>query len=289
MRRPPIDPENAVVVVTGAAGGIGSSVAHALHARGARVVLVDLVQDDVDAVARRLGATRVLAMAADVTDQAAVDHVFSVTQREFGRVDAVFANAGISSGNRAYTVSSAPDGVFERVIAVNLGGVWNTVRAGLPMILESRGHILVTSSTYAYVNGAVNAPYAASKAAVEQLGRSLRVELAAHGATAGVLYPGWVATPIAEVAFGADDLATKLVAHAFPRPLHRPVSAAVVGRAVARGIERRSASIQVPKRWIPVSALRGLINPVFDRSLAGDETLRDLIHQVERRSGTAQP
>lgn len=284
MRRSTIDPENAVVVVTGAAGGIGSSVAHALHARGARVVLVDLSQDDVDTAAGRLGATRVLAVAADVTDKAAMDDVFAATQREFGRVDAVFANAGISSGNRAYTVSSAPDGIFERVIAVNLGGVWNTVRAGLPMILESRGHILVTSSTYAYVNGAVNAPYAASKAAVEQLGRSLRVELAPHGATAGVLYPGWVATPIAEVAFGADGLATELVAHAFPRPLHRPVSAAVVGRAVVRGIERRSASIQVPKRWIPVSALRGLINPVFDRSLAGDATLGELIRQVERRT-----
>lgn len=284
MRRSTIDPENAVVVVTGAAGGIGSSAAHALHARGARVVLVDLSQDDVDAVAARLGSTNALAMAADVTDKAAMDDVFAATQHEFGRVDAVFANAGISSGNRAYTVGSAPDGIFERVIAVNLGGVWNTVRAGLPMILESGGHILVTSSTYAYLNGAVNAPYAASKAAVEQLGRSLRVELAAHGATAGVLYPGWVATPIAEVAFGADSLATELVAHAFPRPLHRPVSPALVGRAVVRGIERRSASIQVPKRWIPMSALRGLINPVFDRSLAGDETLRDLIRQVERRT-----
>ncbi len=61
-----------------------------------------------------------------------MDDVFAATQHEFGRVDAVFANAGISSGNRAYTVGSAPDGIFEHVIAVNLGGVWNTVRAGLP-------------------------------------------------------------------------------------------------------------------------------------------------------------
>ena len=245
MKRPPIDLTGAVVVITGAAGGIGSAVGTSLHQRGARVVLVDLDQDRVDAVADRLGPARTLALGADVTEKSAMDDVFAAARDRFTRVDVAFANAGISSGNTAHTVNTVPDGVFERVIAVNLGGVWNTVRAALPAILASRGHVLITSSTYAYVNGVVNVPYAASKAAVEQLGRSLRVELAGRGASAGVLYPGWVATPIADVAFGADDLATQLVAHAFPAPLHRPLSPIAVARAVTRGIERRSPSIHI--------------------------------------------
>lgn len=283
MKRQRIDPAGAVVVITGAAGGIGSAVATSLHQRGAHVVLVDLHQDAVDAVADRLGAARTLALGADVTDNAAMEHVFALTRERFTRVDVAFANAGISSGDAAFTVSTTPEGVFERVIAVNLGGVWNTVRAALPSILESRGHVLITSSTYAYVNGVANVPYAASKAAVEQLGRALRVELAGRGASAGVLYPGWVKTPIADVAFGADDLATQLVAHATPTPLLRPISPTIVASAVARGIERRSPSIQVPKRWAPVAALRGILNPLIDGKLARDDTFQDLIRRVELR------
>ena len=278
-----VDLRDAVVVITGAAGGIGSAVATALHQRGACVVLVDLTQDAVDAVAERLGPTRTLAVCADVTDKAAMDDVFTRVRARFARVDVAFANAGISSGDTAYTVNTVPEGVFERVIAVNVGGVWNTVRAAQPDILESRGHVLITSSTYAYLNGVANVPYAASKAAVEQIGRALRVELAARGASAGVLYPGWVATPIANVAFGGDDLATQLVSRAFPAPLLRPVSPDTVASAVVRGIERRSPSIQVPRRWAPMFALRGVINPLVDRTLARDRIFADLLNRVELR------
>ncbi|MHA3022335.1 SDR family NAD(P)-dependent oxidoreductase [Mycobacterium sp. BMJ-28] len=283
MKQPPIDLTGAVIVITGAAGGIGSAVGASLHQRGACVVLVDRHQDAVDCVADGLGPARTLALAADVTDKSALDDVFAAARDRFTRVDVAFANAGISSGNTAHTANSVPDGVFEQVIAVNLVGVWNTVRAALPAILESRGHVLITSSTYAYVNGVANIPYAASKAAVEQLGRSLRVELAGRGASAGVLYPGWVATPIADVAFGADDLATRLVAHAFPAPLHRPVSPVAVARAVTRGIERRSPSIQVPKRWRTFSALRGVLNPLIDSKLARDDTFQNLLRGMELR------
>ncbi|MCX2715358.1 SDR family NAD(P)-dependent oxidoreductase [Mycolicibacterium sp. J2] len=283
MTRHRIDLNGATVVITGAAGGIGSAVATTLHRRGARVVLVDLSQDAVDSVAAGLSAPRTLAMSADVTDKDTMAAVVAAARDRFGGIDVVIANAGISSGNVAFTASTAPDGIFERVLAVNLFGVWNTVRAALPSIREARGHVLVTSSTYAYVNGAVNIPYAASKAAVEQIGRSLRVELAPHGASAGVLYPGWVATPIADVAFGADDLATQLVARGFPGPLHTPVQAEVIARAVARGIERRAPSIQAPRRWAPVSALRGLLNPVIDGRLARDPEMHRLIRELEQR------
>ncbi|MGV7637292.1 SDR family NAD(P)-dependent oxidoreductase, partial [Mycobacterium kansasii] len=73
---------------------------------------------------------------------------------------------------------------FDRVLAVNLHGVYNTVLAAMPHVLKNNGHLLLTSSVYAFVNGVGVSPYAVAKAGVEQLGRALRVELAPYGATA---------------------------------------------------------------------------------------------------------
>ncbi|MGU3294392.1 SDR family NAD(P)-dependent oxidoreductase [Williamsia sp. M5A3_1d] len=276
--------DGAVVVVTGAAGGIGREVVREVHRRGARVVALDLVQAAVDDAVLGLDPDRVLALRADVTVPADLSDAVERAVARWGRIDVVFANAGISSGDSADTVASVADGVFERVIGVNLMGVWNTVRVALPHVIDARGHVLITSSTYAYLNGMVNAPYAASKAAVEQIGRALRSELAAHGATAGVLYPGWVATPIADVAFGKDELATALIKRAFPRPLLTPIKPRRVGLAVADGIESRSPRIQVPRRWIPVAALRGIVNPLSDAALQRDSTMIGLVREVEDRA-----
>lgn len=277
------DHSGQVVLITGAAGGIGAAVATALHRRGASLVLVDVDSSDLDGVAAALGNDRVATAYADVTQREQLDAAVATALSTFGRLDVVLANAGISSGARASTILSAEDGTFERVIGVNLLGVWNTVRAALPHIVESGGYILLTSSTYAYLNGLANAPYAASKAAVEQLGRALRTELAGTDATAGVLYPGWVSTPIADVAFGGDDIATALVAKAFPTLLRRPISTEKLARGVVRGIERRAPRIQVPGRWIPISLLRGIVNPVSDALLGRDADIIRLTQELDER------
>ena len=272
-----------VVLITGAGGGIGSAVAEALHRRGASIVLVDVPAADLERVSAQLGHSRVAIVRADVTSREQLDNAVATAIEQFGRLDIVIANAGISSGARASTIRSVDDGVFERVIGVNLTGVWNTVRASLPHIVDSGGYILLTASTYAYVNGMANAPYAASKAAVEQLGRALRAELAGTDATAGVLYPGWVSTPIADVAFGGDEIATALVARAFPAPIRRPISTEKLARATVRGIERRAARIQVPGRWIPYSLLRGIINPLSDIILERDAEIARLTAELDGR------
>ena len=272
-----------VVLITGAGGGIGAAVAAALHRRGASIVLVDVPATDLERVSAQLGHSRVAIVRADVTSREHLDNAVATAIEQFGRLDIVIANAGISSGARASTIRSVDDGVFERVIGVNLTGVWNTVRASLPHIVDSGGYILLTASTYAYVNGMANAPYAASKAAVEQLGRALRAELAGTDATAGVLYPGWVSTPIADVAFGGDEIATALVARAFPAPIRRPISTEKLARATVRGIERRAARIQVPGRWIPYSLLRGIINPLSDIILERDAEIARLTAELDGR------
>lgn len=277
------DHSGQVVLITGAAGGIGAAVAEALHRRGASLVLVDVVSSDLDGVAAALGKDRVVFAYADVTQREQLDAAVATALATFGRLDVVLANAGISSGAQASTIRSAEDGIFEKVLGVNLLGVWNTVRAVLPHVVECGGYILLTSSTYAYLNGLANAPYAASKAGVEQLGRALRTELAGTDATAGVLYPGWVSTPIADVAFGGDDIATALVAKAFPTPLRRPISTNKLARGVVRGIERRAPRIQVPGRWIPISLLRGIVNPISDAMLGRNADIIRLTTELDGR------
>lgn len=277
------DHSGQVVLITGAAGGIGAAVAAALHRRGASLVLVDVVSSDLDGVAAALGKDRVVIAYADVTQREQLDAAVATALATFSRLDVVLANAGISSGTQASTIRSAEDGIFEKVLGVNLLGVWNTVRAVLPHVVECGGYILLTSSTYAYLNGLANAPYAASKAGVEQLGRALRTELAGTDATAGVLYPGWVSTPIADVAFGGDDIATALVAKAFPTPLRRPISTNKLARGVVRGIERRAPRIQVPGRWIPISLLRGIVNPISDAMLGRNADIIRLTTELDGR------
>lgn len=281
---PPLHLDGKTILITGAAGGIGAASAAALHARGANIVLADLRQDAVDKVAEYLGRTRTLPLTVDVTDRRSLAAAVEQSVDRFGSLGVVFANAGIAADPPATIATINPD-EFERIIEVDLLGVWRTVRAALPHIINSRGHVLVTASTYAYFNGTVNAPYAMSKAGVEQFGRALRTELAIHGATAGVLYPGWVKTPIARAAFGDNDLVTRMREQLYPRFLGTAIHPDKVAARVASGIEKRSPRIVVPRRWEPISALRGIVNPLTDRALDRNTELHGLLRQLETRTG----
>ena len=152
-----------VILITGAAGGIGAASARALHAAGARIVLTDVSQQSVDEVANQIGGDRVLPLALDVTDRVATDAVVQLVIQRFGGVDVVFANTGIVS-DALTSIAMIDERAFERVIEVNFLGVWRSVRACLPQIIERRGNIMITASIYSYCNGIANAPYVASKA-----------------------------------------------------------------------------------------------------------------------------
>ncbi len=122
------------------------------------------------------------------------------TVERFGGLDVAVANAGIAQATVA-TVRGIPVEEWERVFEVDLLGVWRTVRAALPQIVERQGHIVVTSSVYAFANGVLNSPYAVAKSGVESLGRALRAELTPLGASAGVAYFGWIDTKLVQDAF----------------------------------------------------------------------------------------
>jgi NAD(P)-dependent dehydrogenase (short-subunit alcohol dehydrogenase family) len=277
-----------VVLVTGATGGIGSATARALRARGANLVLTGRRREVLDALAAELGGDDTLAMTLDVTDRDALDAVLLATTERFGGLDVVIANAGVLI-DRPTTIAAADEQEFERVIEVDLLGAWRTVRAALPQIIARRGHVVLTSSIFAYCNGVVNAAYAVSKAGVEQLGRALRAELAPHGATASVLYPGWTDTPMIKAAFGGSPAATEMLRHAYPKALRTPIPPDRIAAATVRGIERRSARIIVPARWIPISLLRGIVNALTDPVLERDPTIKRLILELEQTGEGISP
>jgi NAD(P)-dependent dehydrogenase (short-subunit alcohol dehydrogenase family) len=274
-----------VVLITGAAGGIGAATARQLFARGASLVLTDVQQSAVDDLAQEfaqeLGTLRVLPLALDVTDADATKAVVRKTVEKFGRLDVALANAGISWRGTPGTIMCCDEQEFERIVEVDLLGVWRTIRAALPEVVRNEGQILVTSSVYSFLNGVANAPYAASKAAVEMLTRSLQVELGGSKATASVVYPGWTATAIAKVAFGGNELATRMNETVLPNFLRRPIQPEQMAKAIVRGIESRSTRIIAPARWAPISLLRGMFNAMTDRTLRRNVRFQGLLRELE--------
>lgn len=268
------------VLLTGGASGIGAAAARILVARGARVALVDLDQAGLDAMVHELGSDRARAWSGSVTDRARLDEIVADVLAWTGSLDVCWANAGIAAEPPA-TIATIDEALFERVVEVDLFGVWRTVRACLPAVTEAGGHFLLTASTYAFANGAVNAPYAAAKSAVESFGRSLRGELAGTGTTAGVLYPGWIETPIVQTSRHQDPIAMELTAIGFPGPLGRLIPATDLAEAAVRGIERRAPRTVHPQPWPIYSLLRGLVNPVIDAVFDRHRRVHRLIRELE--------
>jgi NAD(P)-dependent dehydrogenase (short-subunit alcohol dehydrogenase family) len=275
---PPAYPlDGKVALLTGAAQGIGFGTARLMHARGASIAVVDLDQDQAGEAAERIGP-RALAVAADVTDAAAMDAAVSATAEAFGGIDVVVANAGIAPPPR--TMNAMGSEAFERVMDVNLWGVWRTVRATMPHVIERRGHMVLIASIYAFANGVMASPYAAAKAGVEALGRSLRVELAPHGASATIGYFGFVDTKMVQDAF--DDRIARRMEERIPRPLLSRIEPADAAAALVRGVERRAPRVIAPARWRPFFALRGILNPVLDRLMERDAKIADIVREADR-------
>jgi NAD(P)-dependent dehydrogenase (short-subunit alcohol dehydrogenase family) len=285
------DVSGRVALVTGAARGIGYETARLLHDRGASVTVLDLDEDDAQGAAERVGE-RAFGLGADVTDRPAMEAAVEACVERFGGLDVAVANAGIAPPTATARVIDAD--AYERTIEVDLLGVWRTVRAALPQVVERRGHIVVVASVYAFFNGALNSSYALSKAGVEQLGRALRVELAPHGASASVAYFGFIDTRMVRDAF-ADPVAHRFEA-TMPERFTRRLPPSAAGEAVVRGIERRAPRIIAPRWWAVWSALRGIINPLFDMRMERDAQLQDIVREADReeralaqRSGLPAP
>jgi NAD(P)-dependent dehydrogenase (short-subunit alcohol dehydrogenase family) len=273
-----------VAIVTGAARGIGYATATELARRGSIVVVVDLDHDAASAAASGLPGTAI-GLAADVTDRGAMQRVVAEAVERFGGVDVVVANAGIASRGATFRAMSGE--TIDRVLDVNLNGVHRTVTAALPEIVRRRGHVVVVSSVYAFINGVGATPYAMSKAGVEQLGRALRVELAQHGAGASVAYFGFIDTAMVHQALDDDPLGSRLK-EAQPAWLMKRLQPTAAGKAIVAGIERRAPRIIRPRRWAAFSVLRGIVNPLLDRSMTRQAEIQDIARELDKRGDEEQ-
>ena len=272
-----------VALITGGARGIGLGTAQAFTARGARVALLDLEAEEVQRSAAALGSDRAIGIGADVTDATALRAAVATTVQRFGGIDVVVANAGIApTPNTARNMDPVE---FERVIEVDLLGVYRTVWAALPEVVARRGQVVVVSSVYAFLNGMLVSPYAASKAGVEALGRALRSELAPHGASATVAYFGFVDTKMVQDVMDQEDSAGNRQ-DLFPEFIRRRITPAQAGEAVAEAVLRRRARVIAPRYWTALSVLRGVVNPAFDLLTARQQRVQDVIREAESAART---
>lgn len=257
------------IMITGAARGIGAATARALAERGARLLLTDLDAEPLEALAAELaaqsGPDRVLAVVADVCDLRAMEHAVQRGAEAFGRLDSVVANAGIASYGSVAEVDPA---TFKRVLDVNVTGVFHTVRAALPGLVESRGYVLVVSSLAAFAPAPGLAAYNASKAGVEHFASALRLEVAQHGIDVGVAHMAWIDTPLVRDA--KEDLsAFRELVSSLPGPLSRTLPVEDCVDAFVRGLEGRRRRVYVPG----FVRLLGWLKPVVTSRLGEARTL----------------
>lgn len=224
-----------VVVITGASDGIGREMALQLAEQGAWLSLAARDAGKLEQVAAdcRARGGRAIAVPTDVGDQAQCRRLVEATVREYGRIDTLVNNAGVSMWARFDQVTDlAP---FETMMRVNyLGGVYCT-HAALPHLKASRGRIVGVSSLTGRAGVPTRSGYAASKHAMAGFFDSLRIELADEGVTVTMVYPGFVSTGIRQRAYGPDGqpLRSSPVREAevmTPQECARQIIAAAAGR-----------------------------------------------------------
>jgi NAD(P)-dependent dehydrogenase (short-subunit alcohol dehydrogenase family) len=233
---PSFDVSGFGVVVTGGASGIGLAYGEVLAAHGARVTLIDVDERSLDEQVQRLTGEGldVRGAVADVTDHPTLDRVIDEAAAEYGRLDVAFANAGVDSGPGfvgAWAGESRPrdpegaleryeDARWERVIDINLNGVFATVRAAARHMRPRRfGRIVITTSMAStMVEAAIGSAYLAAKAGCRHFMHAAALELAADGITVNAIAPGWFVTNIGG-GHAHEPAAQALMAKAIP--MHR--------------------------------------------------------------------
>jgi len=231
------------VLITGAARGIGALTARRLHERGAHVALLGLEPDLLAEVAAT--CDHAPWFECNVADRAQMGKAVEAAVDKLGGLDVAIANAGIGA---QMTLIDGDAAVWDATFAVNLMGTYNLVRAAGPHVSHPQGYFLVTASVAAAIHMPLMSAYCASKAAVESLGDSLRIELRPSGARVGVAYYAELDTEMTSRGF-ATEAAARLPLGGHGHMPVAPVEPAI--DALERGIARRSRRIVSP-RWVPV-------------------------------------
>jgi NADP-dependent 3-hydroxy acid dehydrogenase YdfG len=216
-----------VFLITGASSGIGAATAHHAAREGYRVVLAARSEDKIAALAQEIGEGRALAVRCDVTEWEDQQRMVSEALAAFGQLDIVFANAGFGAP-RGFLESTVEH--WRAMVLTNVYGAALTIRAALPAVRETRGHVLLTGSV-AGRRALPGSLYSATKWAVTAMGEALRQEVDGSGIRVTLIEPGMVDTPFfdrrPQGALGADDVA-RAVMFAVSQPPHVDVNEILV-------------------------------------------------------------
>jgi NAD(P)-dependent dehydrogenase (short-subunit alcohol dehydrogenase family) len=190
-----------VVLITGAASGLGWQLARACHARGDALLLTDIDASGLAARVGELGQARVLGVAGDITDPALHQQLLATCHAHFGRLDVLLNNAGIT--HRSPTVCTAP-AVLRKVMAVDYHAPLELTLAALPLLRQSRGQVVAIGSMAGWMPVLGRAGYCAAKSALGQAFEVLRAEIGRDGIGLLMVYPSFLDTPIERNALGGD-------------------------------------------------------------------------------------
>ena len=214
--------EGKVCVITGARGGIGAASAELFMREGAKVVGVDLLA----------GSPGDQSLEVDVTDEAAVEAMYAGVREQFGRIDVLFNNAGISPSDDGSVLETSLE-AYQRVQDVNLKSVFLCCKHGIPHLLENdpQGGSVINTASFVAVMGAATSQvsYTASKGGVLSLSRELGVEFARQGVRVNALCPGPVDTPLLRELFAKDP------EKAARRMVHIPIGRFAHAEEIASG------------------------------------------------------
>lgn len=268
-----------VVAITGSTGGLGSAVAKALADRGAKLALFDVNIAAASAQARALGgAEKAQAWAVDVCSMENLTSAMREAAEHFGRIDVVIANAGITAFE---PLVSADPKRFDRVIDINLNGVWRTFRAAIPYVQETKGFLMGISSMAAFVHSPLQASYTASKAGVWAMCDSLRLELRHAGVGVGSVHPTFFHTPMMDQTF--SDPAGKKIWGGNKGGIWKMISLEDVVKAIVRGIEQREDFVVVPKQNGLVARAPGLFRKITEAIGFTDKDISEMVRAASAK------
>ena len=196
--------ENKVIIITGAAMGLGLAAAKELAARGAQLTLVDYneksLQEAKDDINKQFPQTKLITVVADVSDEQAVKHYIDETVKTFGRIDGLYNNAGIEGRQASMTAYDLD--VFKKVIDINLMGVYYAMRYVIPVMQKQKYGRIVNVASVGGIRGVLNqVPYVASKHAVSGMTKNAALEYGKDGITTNAIAPGAILTPMVAQAF----------------------------------------------------------------------------------------
>lgn len=270
--------QNKTIFITGAARGIGAETAKRMHVLGANIVLVGLEAEVMQSIATELGE-RAISIEVDVCDREALKQAADTAAETFGGIDYVLANAGI---NFICAIHDSPPEMIERTFDVNLYGVWNTIYATLPYVIERKGYIANISSMAALLNGGFFGAYSASKTAVEAFSNSLRQEMKLYDVGVGCIYFGAIDTDLVRGGKKlpiVDILSSISPAKSDPIPLSKAVD------SIIKGIEKYSDQVFLPKGLSWVYRLRGFLQPMMEKRIAKDPRMIEALQLSRRDAG----